>query len=82
MPVYKGPYSSDDKECNTGVGLDRDSYNPGRKPNVYVSNPKGKNSIDLSKQVDGNMYDSIGTEGEGLSGGYSNWVSKSRNHPK
>jgi hypothetical protein len=52
MPTYKGAYSKDDKECNTGVGLDRDSYNPGRKPNVYVSNAKGKNSIDLSKQLD------------------------------
>jgi hypothetical protein len=48
MPTYKGPYSGDDKECNTGVGLDRDSYNPGSTPNEYVSNAKGTNKIDLS----------------------------------
>jgi hypothetical protein len=48
MPVYKGSFSKDDPECNTGVGLDRDSYNPGPAPNKYVSNSKGKNSIDLS----------------------------------
>jgi hypothetical protein len=52
MSTYKGKYSSDDDEVNSGVGLDRDSYYPGRKPNVYVSNAKGKNSIDLSKQLD------------------------------
>jgi len=52
MATYKGAFSSDDKETSTGVGLDRDSYNPGRKPNVYVSNAKGKNSIDMSKTLD------------------------------
>jgi hypothetical protein len=73
-----GAYSPDDKECSTGVGLDRDSYNPGRKPNVCVSNAKGLNKIDLSKQLDGNFYDSIGEEGDGLKGGYSGPVSRSR----
>jgi hypothetical protein len=40
MPTYQGPFSKDDKECNTGVGLDDNAYNPGPKPNVYVSNAK------------------------------------------
>jgi hypothetical protein len=78
MPVYKGPYSANDRECNTGVGLDDLAFNPGRKPNVYVSNAKGTNRIDLSKQLDGNFYDSIGEEGKGLKGGYSNWVSRNK----
>jgi hypothetical protein len=78
MPVWKGSYSRDDKECNTGVGLDDNSYNPSRKPNVYVSNAKGTNKIDLSKQLDGNFYDSIGEQGEGLKGGFSNWVSRNK----
>jgi hypothetical protein len=78
MPTYKGPYSGDDKECNTGVGLDRDSYNPGPKPNKYVSNAKGANKIDLSKVLDSNMYDSIGTEGDGWSGGYSGVLSRNK----
>jgi hypothetical protein len=82
MPVYKGSYSKDDKECNTGVGLDRDSYNPGPTPNKYVSNAKGTNKIDLSKVLDSNFYDSIGTEGDGWKGGFSGPVSRSKNHPK
>jgi hypothetical protein len=68
MPTHRGPYSGDDAECNTGVGLDDNAYNPGRKPNVYVANAKGLNKIDLSKQLDANFYDSIGTEGDGWKG--------------
>jgi hypothetical protein len=78
MPVHKGPFSSDDSECNTGVGLDDNAYNPGRKPNVYVSNAKGLNKIDLSKAIDANFYDSIGTEDDGLRGGFSGPVSRNR----
>jgi hypothetical protein len=81
MPTYRGPFSKDDDECNTGVGLDRDSYNPGPKPNVYVANKRGKNSIDLSA-IDSNFYDSIGTEGDLLKGGFSGPVSRFKNHPK
>ena len=50
MPVYKGPYSGDDKECSTGVGLDDNAYNPGSKPNVYVSNAKGLNKTNIALQ--------------------------------
>jgi len=82
MRTYKGSYSSDDPECNTGVGLDRDSYNPGPKPNVYVSNAKGLNKIDLSSKIDANFYDSIGTEGSGWKGGFSGVLSRLKNHPK
>jgi hypothetical protein len=78
MPTHKGAFSSDDPECNAGVGLDRDSYNPGPKPNVYVSNAKGTNKINLADKIDGNFYDSIGTEGDGLRGGFSGPVSRNR----
>jgi hypothetical protein len=78
MPTHKGEFSSDDPECNTGVGLDDNAYNPGPKPNVYVSNARGLNKIDLSKKLDGNFYDSIGTEGDGLKGGFSGPVSRNR----
>jgi hypothetical protein len=82
MPTYKGPYSADDSETDTGVGLDRDSYNPSDRPNVYVSNKRGLNKIDLSSKIDGNGFDSIGTEGDGWAGGFSGQLSKFRNHPK
>jgi len=75
MPTYKGPFSGDDSECNTGVGLDRDSYYPSRKPNVYVRDD-GKSPIPV--KVDTNFYDSIGTEGDGLKGGFSGPVSRNR----
>ena len=78
MPTYKGPFSGDDSECNTGVGLDRDAYNPGPKPNVYVSNARGLNKINLAGKIDANFYDSIGTEGEGLSGGFSGVMSRNK----
>jgi hypothetical protein len=81
MPTYRGPFSKDDDEVNTGVGLDRDSYNPGPKPNVYVANKRGLNKIDLSSKIDGNFYDSIGEEGDMLKGGFSGPVSRSKNHP-
>ena len=82
MPTYRGPFSKDDAECASGVGLDRDAYNPGPKPNVYVANAKGTNKIDLSKAIDSNFYDSIGAEGDGLKGGFSGPISRFRNHPK
>jgi hypothetical protein len=79
MPVYKGSYSKDDPECASGVGLDRDSYNPGPKPNVYVSNAKGTNKIDLSKTLDRPRYDDIGEAGDGFSKpGLSGVLSRNR----
>jgi hypothetical protein len=81
MPTKHGAYSGDFDDGRV-TNLDDNAYYPGRTPNKYVSNAKGTNKIDLSKQLDGNFYDSIGTEGEGLNGGFSNWVSRSRNHPK
>jgi hypothetical protein len=44
--VYQGAFSSDDKEAAAGVGLDRDSYYPSRKPNKYVKDD-GKSPIQL-----------------------------------
>jgi hypothetical protein len=82
MPTSKGPYSADDAECNTGVGLDRDSYNPGPLPNKYVANRKGDLSIDLSKTLDRPRYDDIGEEGVGFNKpGYSGKLSRFKNHP-
>jgi hypothetical protein len=78
MPVYKGPYSADDRECSSGVGLDDLAFNPGRKPNVYVANKRGLNKIDLSKQLDSDGYDQIGREGDMLKGGYSGPVSRNK----
>jgi hypothetical protein len=75
MPVYKGSFSKDDPECNTGVGLDRDSYYPGRTPNKYTSS---QTPINLANKIDANFYDSIGTEGDGLKGGFSGPVSRNR----
>ena len=76
MPTYRGAFSSDDKECNTGVGLDRDSYYPGRTANKYTAK-----QTPINVAVDTNFYDSIGTEGDGLRGGFSGPVSRSKNHP-
>jgi len=78
MSVYKGAYSSNDRECNTGVNLDDNAYNPGPEPNVYVSNAKGLNKINLASKIDANFYESIGTEGDGLKGGFSGRVSRNR----
>ena len=78
--TYRGAYSDDDafiKRQVTNVG--RDNYYPSRRPNVYVTDD-GKSPIPVN--VDANRYDSIGTEGDGLSGGFSGPVSRSRNHPK
>ena len=74
MPTYKGPFSGDDRECNTGVGLDRDSYYPGRTPNKYTAK-----QTPINVAVDANFYDSIGTEGNMLKGGgFSGPVSRNR----
>jgi hypothetical protein len=73
MPVYKGSYSKDDPECNTAVGLPRDSYYPSRTPNKYTMK-----QTPINVAVDKNFYDSIGTEGDMLKGGFSGPVS--RNH--
>jgi hypothetical protein len=75
MPTYKGAFSSDDRECSTGVGLDRDSYYPSRTPNKYTAK---QTPINLAGKIDANFYDSIGTEGDGLSGGFSGPVSRNR----
>jgi hypothetical protein len=78
MPTYRGPFSKDDSECNTGVGLDRDSYYPGRSPNKYTAR---QTPINLASKIDANFYDSIGTEGDGWKGGFSGPVSRFKNHP-
>jgi hypothetical protein len=75
MPVYKGPHSGDDKECNTGVGLDRDAYYPSRAPNKYTTSQR---PINLATKIDGNFYESIGEEGERLKGGFSGALSRNR----
>jgi len=72
--TYKGAFSDDDdfiKRQVTNVG--RDNYYPGRKPNVYVTDD-GKSPIRVN--VDNTTYDDIGTEGDGLRGGFSGPVSK------
>ena len=51
MPTYKGKYSPDFTESKV-TGLDRDAYNPGPRPNKYVSNSRGLNSTDLSGYLD------------------------------
>jgi hypothetical protein len=73
MPTYKGPFSSDDPECNTAVGLDRDSYYASRTPNKYTAK-----QTPINVAVDTNFYDSIGTEGYMLKGGFSGPVSRNR----
>jgi hypothetical protein len=73
MPVYRGKFSSDDPECNTGVGLDRDSYYPSRTPNKYTAK-----QTPINVAVDKNFYDSIGTAGDGLRGGFSGPVARNR----
>jgi hypothetical protein len=75
MPTYKGPFSSDDKEANAGVGLDRDSYYPSRKPNKYVKDD-GKSPIQLDTDSDysGSEYPQ-GSRGDG---GFSGVVSRNR----
>jgi hypothetical protein len=82
VSTYKGSFSKDDPETDTGVGLDDLAFNPGPKASVYVANKRGLNKIDLSSKIDGNGYDSIGTEGDMLKGGFSGPVSRFRNHPK
>jgi len=82
MPTHKGPYSSDDPETNTGVGLDDLAFNPGRTPNKYVANRKGDMSIDLSR-IDATRYNDIGEEGSGFDKpGFSGVLSRFKNHPK
>lgn len=73
MPTHKGPFSSDDRECDTGVGLDRDAYYPSRTPNRYTSK-----TTPIKVAVDENFYDSIGTAGNMLKGGFSGPVSRNR----
>ena len=76
MPTKCGAYSHDFESKVTG--LDDNAYNPGPKPNVYVSNAKGNSKINLAGKIDANFYDSIGTEGDGLKGGFSGPVSRNR----
>jgi hypothetical protein len=75
-----GAYSGDFEESKVGGrGFDDLAFNPGPTPNKYVSNAKGKNSIDLSRALDSQTYDDIGTEGDGLKGGgFSGPVSRNR----
>lgn len=78
--TVRGAYSPDFKESKV-TGLDRDGYNPSNNPRMaggLRNNLRPAGRID----VDANRYDSIGTEGEGLKGGFSGPVSRSRNHPK
>lgn len=66
-----GAYSEEKFTESKVTGLSRDAYNPGDKPNVYVSNAKGTNRIDLSGQIDrktdtgvtGDWYDIPGSSG-------------------
>jgi hypothetical protein len=51
MPTKHGAYSADFEESKV-TGLDDNAYNPGPRPNKYVSNAKGTNKIDLSKRID------------------------------
>jgi hypothetical protein len=73
MSTYRGAFSPDDKECNTGVGVDRDSYYPSRMPGNYTAN-----QTPIKVAVDTNFSDSIGTEGYMLKGGFSGPVSRNR----
>jgi hypothetical protein len=77
MPTKHGAFSGDFEDGKV-TNLDDNAYNPGPRPNKYVSNAKGTNKIDLSKVLDSNMYDSIGTEGDGWSGGYSGVLSRNK----
>jgi len=76
MGVWKGAYSEDDKECNTGVGLDRDSYYPGKKPNKYVADDglKGRIFLDTDNDFARSQYPS----GSRAEGGFSGVVSRNR----
>ena len=51
MATYRGPYSPDFKESKV-TGLDRDSYNPGPRPNKYVFNSKGTAGNNLFGYLD------------------------------
>ncbi|PWT79343.1 MAG: hypothetical protein C5B58_13680 [Acidobacteria bacterium] len=72
MPVYKGSYSHDFDESKV-TGLDDNAYYSSRTPGKFTAK-----QTPTSVKVDENMYDSIGTEGEGLKGGFSSWVSRNR----
>jgi hypothetical protein len=74
-----GSYSGDFEESKVG-GRDFDdlAYYPGSTPGKFVGNAKGTNKIDLSKAIDSNFYDSIGTEGDMLKGGFSGPISRNR----
>jgi hypothetical protein len=72
---YRPPYDQGlDAESKAGVGLDRDSYYPSRKPNVYTADspPKGNafdNCLDLSGTIDpqapyGHGFDNVGKSGD------------------
>jgi hypothetical protein len=65
-----GAYSGDFEDSKVG-GRDFDdlAYYPGSTPGKFVSNAKGKNSIDLSRALDSQTYDDIGTVGNLLKGG-------------
>ena len=85
MGTYKGPFSGDGKEenVNAGVGLDRNAYNPGSKPNVYVSNAKGTNKIKLDILDHEDIRWAKGEKpGADREDGFSSVTSRSKNHPK
>jgi hypothetical protein len=60
--TVRGAYSADFKESKV-TGLDGDSYYPSRKPNVYVNR-----SVPIY----------LGTDKEGVNGGFSGPVSRNR----
>ena len=70
MPTKCGAFSHNFEESKV-TGLGRDSYYPSRTPNKYTSSQKP-----IRVLVDENHYDSIGTEGNMLQGGFSGPVSR------
>jgi hypothetical protein len=74
MPTYKGAFSHDFDDSRV-TGLDGNAYYPSRAPGKFTSSQK---PINLAGKIDGNFYDSIGTAGDGLKGGFSGPVSRNR----
>jgi len=71
--TYHGAYSHDFEDGKV-TGLDDNAYYPSRTPGKFTAK-----QTPIKVAVDENFYDSIGTEGDGLKGGFSGPVSKNRN---
>ena len=72
MPTYKGAYSPDFTESKV-TGRDDNAYYPSRTPGKFTAK-----QTPIKVAVDENFYDSIGTEGDMLKGGFSGPVSRSK----